>query len=305
MSARVAATALGLSVLLTAAPAHADTLETSGLGAENIASAAGWQAWSTQLTDGTHRLRLRGPDGNVSTPAIGAFDAPVDPAIGTRGGADAINTPASRRLSAIYSRCAGASQLEGCDVYALDLTTQMETKVTALATRAYSETAPSLTFGNWSFVRRGSGPRTGTYSYLERSRSGRLVRLTPTMARETASTQGRMALTYRSSRGFGVQIRKASGQDGALIAASGLESEPTSPQITRYRVGWLEPGPAATRVLLSDRYLGSENRQFPLNVHEAPRTLPAGVRSAAGDASALFTRYANASGIHRIDPAIR
>jgi len=33
--------------------------------------------------------------------------------------------------------------------------------------------------------------------------------------------------------------------------------------------------------------------------------LPAGVRSASGDASRLFERYIDAKGVQRIDPAIR
>ena len=44
---------------------------------------------------------------------------------------------------------------------------------------------------------------------------------------------------------------------------------------------------------------------FTLKVDEAPRTLPPGVTSAAGDTSSLFTRYLDAAGVQRIDPAIR
>lgn len=108
--------ALGAGLLLAAAPAQADSLETPVARAANLASAAGWQAWSAAQPDGTYRLQLRRPDGIVLTTAIRAFGAPVDPAIGTLGGGDGINTPASRRLSAVYSRCAGRSALAGCDI---------------------------------------------------------------------------------------------------------------------------------------------------------------------------------------------
>ena len=297
--------ALGVTALaLGAAPAaQADTLETPVAGGANLASAAGWQAWSAERADGTHRLRLRRPDGAVITPAIPAFGAPVDPAIGTRGGGDGINTPASRRLSAVYSRCAGPSSLSGCDVHALNLTTLKEARVPALATRAYSETAPSLNLGNWSVVRRGGGPRPGVYGFRERS--GALRRLTSTLARETATSQSRVLFSYRTSRGFGVQLRRSSGDGPVRIAASGLDRLPVSLQLTRYRAGWLLPRPDATRAFLTARFVGSEGRQYPLGVHEASRTLPAGVLSAAGDSSRQFTHYLDADGIQRIDPAVR
>jgi hypothetical protein len=167
-----------------------------------------------------------------------------------------------------------------------------------------SETVPSLTFGNWSFARRGGGTRKGTYSYLERGRSRGLVRVSPTLARETASSQGRMAFTYNSSRGFGVQIRESSGEGGTLVAASRLTRQPVSPQITRYRAGWLLPGDGPTRVFQTRRFAGSGG-PFVLRVDEAPRTLPDGVRSAAGDSAKLFVRYLDTRGVQRIDPAIR
>ncbi len=296
---------LGAGLVLAGAPtAQADPLETPVVGGANFTSAAGWQAWSAPSTDGTHRLRLRRPDGAILTPDVAGFGAPADPAIGTRGGADGINTPASRRLSAVYSRCAGSSALAGCDVYALDLTTLREAKVPALASKTYSETAPSLTFGNWSVVRRGGGARKGTYSYLERGRSRGLKRLSPTLARATATSQGRMVFTYNSSRGFGVQIRQSSGEGGTLVAAARLEREPLSPQITRYRAGWLLPGDGVTRVFQTRRFAGSGG-PFELTVVEAPRTLPAAVHSAGGDSSRLFSRYLDARGVQRIDPAIR
>lgn len=192
MTHRTAPTLLALAtgLLIAAAPAQADTLETPLVQGMNLASSADWKAWSSAQADGTSRLQLRKPDRTVVTPEIPAFGAPVDPAIGTRGGADGINTPASRRLSAVYSRCAGSSALTGCDVYALDLTTLREEQVATLASKAYSETAPGVTFGSYSFVRRGSGALRGTYACSER---GGLRRLNPMLALETATSISRMA----------------------------------------------------------------------------------------------------------------
>ncbi len=78
-----AALVLAAGLALSAAPAQADSLETPFLGADNLAAAGGWQAWSAAQPDGRYRLTVRGPDGTVSTPVIDAFGAPVDPAIGT------------------------------------------------------------------------------------------------------------------------------------------------------------------------------------------------------------------------------
>jgi hypothetical protein len=113
-----------------------------------------------------------------------------------------------------------------------------------------------------------------------------------------------MVFTYSSSRGFGVQIRQSSGEGGTLVAASRQEQQPVSPQITRYRAGWLLPGDGATRVFQTRRFAGSGG-PFVLTVDEAPRTLPGGVRSAAGDSARLFARYLDGRGVQRIDPAIR
>jgi hypothetical protein len=155
-----------------------------------------------------------------------------------------------------------------------------------------------VNLGTWAFARRG-GERPGTYTYS--ARRDRLRRLTATVALETAVSPTRVALTYRSSRGGGVQVRRASGEGGALVAAAGLETTPVSVQVTRYRAGWLVPGDDATRVFQTRRFAGSGG-PHPLFVAEAPRTLPAGVTSATGDSSTLFRRYVDAQGVQVIDP---
>jgi hypothetical protein len=283
------------------AAARADALETAAPGAANLATSAGYQAWSAPQADGTHRLTIRRPDGSVLTPDIPAFGAPVDPALGTTlATRPAGNDLAGRSFSAVYARCEGSSTTEGCDIHRYDIFRDVEERVERLATRAYSETAPSVNFGGWAVVRRG-GARPGTYSYS--SFSDRLRRLTSTVALETAASAARLAFTYRSSRGYGVQVRNAAGTR-VLVPAAGLRDAPRSVQVTRYRVGWLLPGADATRVFQTRRFAGSGG-PFPLEVVEAPRTLPAGVTAAAGDASFLFRRYVDAEGVKTIDPSIR
>jgi hypothetical protein len=304
-SPRRLAAVLGAGALLGAAlpaAAHADRLETAAPGAANLASGGGFQAWSAPQPDGTHRLTVRRPDGTVLTPDIPAFGAPVDPSIGTTLAMGAQgNSLADRGLSAVYARCEGDSATRDCDVFRYDLSREEESRVAALATPGASETAPSVNLGTWAFARRG-GRRPGTYTYS--ARRDRLRRLTATVALETAVSPTRIAFTYRSSRGGGVQIRRASGEGRALVAAAGLQTTPVSVQVTRYRAGWLVPGADATRVFQTRRFAGSGG-PHPLLVAEAPRTLPAGVTSATGDTSTLFRRYADAQGIQVIDPPIR
>jgi hypothetical protein len=298
------AAVLGAGALLGAAApaaAHADRLETAAPGAANLATAAGYQAWSAPQPDGTHRLTIRRPDGTVLVPDIPAFGAPVDPAVGTSLGiTPSGNDLAGRSLSVVYARCEGTSATEGCDIHRYDIFRNVEVRVDRLATRTYSETAPSVNFGTWAFARRG-GTRPGTYAYF--SSNGRLRRLTSTVALETAVSPTRAAFTYRSSRGGGVQVRRVSGEGGALVPAAGLAEVPRSVQVTRYRVGWLLPGPDATRVFQTSRFAGSGG-PYTARVTEA-RTLPAGVTSAAGDASRLFGRYVDADGVKIIEPGIR
>jgi hypothetical protein len=97
----------------------------------------------------------------VTTPAIADFGAPPRPQIGSTQFA-----ASGRRLLAVYSRCLGASSTAGCDVYAYDLAAGSEQKIAKLASKTYSETAPSIERGRLAFVRRGGGPQPGLY-YLD------------------------------------------------------------------------------------------------------------------------------------------
>jgi hypothetical protein len=211
------------------------------------------------------RLTVRAPDGAVTTPAIADFGAPPRAQIGSTGFAIA-----GRRLLAVYSRCQGASALAGCDVYAYDLRAGTEERITALSSRTYSETAPSIELGRVAFVRRGGGPRPGLYYYTLGGKASPR-RLSATLARETATNGTRVAYTYNSSRGGGLAVRRLSGDGAVLVPASRQPVVPRSPLLTRYNAAWLLEG---GHVQATRRFAGSGG-PFQLVVVEANRALPA------------------------------
>jgi hypothetical protein len=157
---RIPTVALLASALLAAGAtaASADSLVTAAPGARNLAANGGYQAWAAPTAGGRWRLTIRAPDGSVTTPGVADFGAPPRAQIGSTQFA-----AAGRRLLAVYSRCQGASAIAGCDVYAYDLAAGTERKISELASKSYSETAPSIELGRLAFVRRGGGPRPGVY----------------------------------------------------------------------------------------------------------------------------------------------
>ena len=179
------------------APPAPTRLVTAAPGARNLAANGGYQAWAAPAAGGRWRLTVRAPDGSVTTPAIADFGAPPRPQIGSTQFA-----ASGRRLLAVYSRCQGASATAGCDVYAYDLAAGTEQKIPQLASKSYSETAPSIELGRLAFVRRGGGPKPGVY-YWALGSSKAPKRLSTTLARETATNSTRVAYTYNSSRGGG------------------------------------------------------------------------------------------------------
>ncbi|HEX7298596.1 MAG TPA: hypothetical protein VF257_06295, partial [Solirubrobacteraceae bacterium] len=195
----------------TAASASADSLVAAAPGARNLTGNGGYLVWAQPAAGGRWRLAVRAPDGTVSTPAIADFGAPPAAQIGSTGYAIA-----GRRLLAVYSRCQGNSAIAGCDVYAYDLRAGTEERIAALSSRTYSETAPSLELGRFAFVRRGDGPRPGLYSSSLTSKAAP-KRLSPTLARETATNGTRVAYTYNSSRGGGLAVRRLSGEGSVLV----------------------------------------------------------------------------------------
>jgi hypothetical protein len=291
LAAALAAVALAASV----PAARADSLVVSASGARNLTANGGYLVWAQPAPGGQWRMAVRAPDGTVTAPAIATFAAPPAAQIGSTGFAIA-----GRRLLAVYSRCQGASTLTGCDVYAYDLRAGTEERVSALSSRSYSETAPSIESGRLAFVRRGGGPRRGLYTYsLGSERAPQ--RLSSVLARETANNGSRVAYTYNSSRGGGLAVRRLSGGGGVLVPASRQPAVPRSPLLTRYNAAWLlQDG----HVQATERFAGSGG-PFTLRVRDANRTLPATTNSIAlrmDRTSAPY--YLDAEGVKVAVPAL-
>jgi hypothetical protein len=286
------AAAAGAGALLAAAlpaAAHADRLETAAPGAANLATGGGFQAWSAPQADGTHRLTIRRPDGVVLTPDIPAFGAPVDPSIGTtlaRGARG--NSAADRGLSAVYSRCEGASVSENCDVFRFDLFGQEESRVEALATPGASETAPSVNLGTWAFAA-AAAPAPGRTATP--TTDNRLRRFTRTVALETATSAARLALHVRQ-RGFGVRSQTFRAP-ACSVPAAGLQVR-RGPCRSPLRVGGCCPA-RRHRVYQTRRFAGS-GRPLPARGGRGARAPCRGVTAAAATRASL-RRYVDAEGV--------
>lgn len=292
---RLVLTALSLSLAAVPATAQADTLLAVSPQAQHLTSGGGYQAWSVPRADGRFDLMVRAPDGTLSRP-VAPFGAPVRPRIGSDAFA------AGRALLVVYSRCDGTSELAGCDVHQLDVRTGRESVVRALATRTYSETAPSVKYGRWVFVRRGGGSRKGLHTW---SRGSRMRRISTTLARETASSGSRVAYTYASSRGGGVAIRRLSGEGAPLVAAARQSVVPTSVSITRYNAAWLSPaaGAVPARAFQTTRFAGSGG-PYASVTRPASRDLPAGTVSLAVGETIRDALLLTGDGLLRPDPRL-
>jgi len=278
----------------SASPASADTLETPAPGARNLAAAGGWQTWAAPTGAGRWRLLLRAPDGTVSVPSIDDFGAAPDPAIGSDRRAFA-----GRRLLVVYARCAGDSALRGCDVFTLQLNGAAgEQRVDRLASRTYSETAPALALGRFSFVRRGGGARRGVHTWSAGS-SEAPRRLSAVLARETATNGGRVAYAYRSSRGGGLVVRRPAVPRGVVQPASRQEVVPSSITLDRYRATWL----LGSRALQTARLAGSGG-PYPLRILTADRALPPGTISILANGNRAV-RALTPRGVTRLVPPAR
>lgn len=280
--------ALGALAAVPAA-ASADTLLAASPGARHLATGGGYQAWSAPRGDGRFDLVVRAPDGTLSRP-VAPFGAPVHPNIGSDAFA------AGRALLVVYSRCEGDSTIRGCDVHALDVRNGVERRVPALSTRTYSETAPSVKYGRWAFVRRGGGRRKGVHYW---SAASGLRRLTPTLARETASSESRVAYTYNSSRGGGVAIRRLSGRGEPLIGTSRQRTVPNAVSLTRYNAAWLVVG----RAFQTTRFAGSGG-PYASVTKPAGRDVPAGTVSLALGASIRDALVLTGEGLVRPEPRL-
>jgi hypothetical protein len=257
------------------ASASADTLVTPAPGAVNLAAGGGYHAWFAPAEDTGWQLVVRAPDGTVSRPAIDAFTGPTQVSIGSDRFA-----AGGRRLLAVYSRAG--------DIHAYDLRTGTEERVSAVSSRRYRELAPAIQFGRYAFVRR-EGPRPGVYVQTERG----LRRLSRDLPRDLAFNGTRVAY----DRGRSVVVRRVSDRKALVFRA---RMTPRSPQLTRYRVAWLEAG---GRVLQTPRFAGSGGPYDVDAADEATRTLSPSAQSLAFRGGELGW-YLDGEGLKTIDPRL-
>ncbi len=278
-----------LALVITAAcagatgPAHADTLLNSVEGGQHLASGSRYTAWSAPAGNGRFKLVLRGAGGRAEDAPIPTFGAPVDAAIGfTRHEFE------GRERVAVYSRCEGRSTTRGCDVYQYSLGSRTERRVPKLAVAGVSETAPSISFGSYAFVRRG-GARPGTYVLPA---DGKADRLDGRLARETAITEDRVVFLLP-----GDEIRWRPVFAGRVRTIGRAPAgRAFSLMATRYRIGWLERRGGRVTARLSDRIDSGT-----ATVRSGRRTLPASTTSASVSDSNL-NRYLDATGLHLVSP---
>lgn len=292
VAAAFAAVALGSGVI--APPVAADTLEIPSAGARNIASAGGHLAWAAPSEYGGWRLVVRDPDGVVRVPAIGAFGAAPDPAIGSdRFAID------GRQIVVVYSRCNGTSSTRGCDVFRFQLDGDNgEERIAKLATTEYSETAPSIASGRYTFVRRG-GASSGTGVHYWRGDASAPRRVSRTIARETATNGTRVAYAYDSSRGGGLAVRRLSGEGNVLTPASRRSGVPRSIVLDRYRATWL----VARTAFQTGRLTGARTTA-DVAVRRGSRSVPEGTDSITATTNRV-TRALTPLGVVALSPALR
>ena len=237
------------------APAAADTTVVPAPDSYGLSADGGWMVWSERTTGGRWQLVTRAPNGSVTRPQVPTFASAPTLSTGTIR-----PEPPAFRVVATYGRDDG-------DAWQLDLATGRETKLTAISSRSYRETAISIAGRNIVFARAG-GSKNGLYV---RTPSG-TRRLDSRVPRFTANNGSRVAY----SRGDTVVVRRISG-DGAVYVLRNAGGSPRSIVLTRYRVSWLGQG---GRVFQTPRFGGSGRREVRPAV-ESTRQLPASTNSIA------------------------
>jgi len=267
--------------LVPAAGASADELVVAAPGAAKLAGDGGYLVWAAPNEDTGWHLVVRAPDGTVAVPAIRDFAGPPQVSVGSDAYA------AGRALLAVYSRPSGGDD----DLYALDLRTGREHRVSPISSSAYDEDAPSVQYGQWTFVRRG-GKHPGVYVWHGHGSSQRLTSYT---AHETINNASRVA--YPATRT--VVVRRLSGQGKALVFPA--PSRPRSVQLSRYRTTWLGD---AGEVRQTPRFAGSGG---PYDVHDAVPADRALSASASGIAMGRLDTpgwFLDGAGLNRVTPPL-
>jgi hypothetical protein len=283
LAAVIACTAAATVIAPTA---EADSVLVRDSGARNLASGHSYLSWARPRTDGRWRLVVASGSG-VTVPRIPSFGAAPDPAIGRYRG----------RVVIAYSRCAGRSALRSCDVWAYDVRNHSERRVTALASRSYSETAPDLDAdGRWSFVRR-SGRRNGVYAM---SGSTPVRRLTSHVARETAVTPYYVAYvdpTPYTSSGCCTIVRatRRTGSPRTLSFGSPLGVTPHALVSVGDRAFWLNTPQQASGTIPLDPRAGGHRDVTTSAAYDLPATTQS-IAASGGDVDL----YVDAEGIKRV-----
>ncbi len=290
---RSIAISAGALLLISAAPATADTQIETAPGARNLTQGGGWMAWAEPTGD-RWRLVARSPAGAIVRPAIPNFGAPPDPAIGSNQ--YPIN---GRRILAVYSRCAAKSPVDSCDLWALDLAAGRERKLKAASSPSCSETAPSIYSGGLAFVR--SGGACASKGVFRQRGDGAARRVSSRLARETAVNGSRIAYVHDSGAGWGVTVRRLSGDGVPLLLATNLKQQPRSLVYGRYTAAWLLAVDEGMAVFLSSRISG--NKLVGRPVRHGRRLLPASTDSIAAE-DGKPRRYLDSGGIKTIDPSL-
>ena len=191
--------------------------------AADLAAAGGWQAWAAPTPEGALAAdapsarwrRVAAGDRRLRLPAqpvdrLGPADrrAPARRVLALRGPllADRLRRP--RLRPACWRR--GARQ-RGLDA------------------RGERNGPPSLARGVLAFVRRGEGVSgKGVYTVSLGRPGASPRRISPQIARETATNGSRVAYAYRSGRGGGLAVRLASGEGPVLTLAARRAQVPRS-----------------------------------------------------------------------------
>jgi hypothetical protein len=270
--------ALAAGAASTPAAAGADTLLAPAPGAVNLATGGGYLAWFSPQEDTGWKLVVRSPDGTVVEPDVPFFPSPTQLSIGSD-----ITGSFDRTLVVAYARSDG-------DIHTLDLATGRESRSRELSTRAYTEYAPQIELGAYAFVRRG-GKRPGIYAAR---RGGEVRRVTSDTPTDLAFNGSRVAYP----KGNTIVVRRISGRGPNVVYRAG--SRPSSPAMTRYRVGWLE---RATGTVRQTARFGGSGKSATRVVETAGRTLP-GTQSIVMDRSQSANTFLDAEGVKQAAPPL-
>jgi len=145
---------------------------------------------------------------------------------------------------------------------------------------------------------------------------GGVRRLTSTVAVETAANQTRVAYVFRTTAGWAVATRRFSGRGGELVLTDHQSGRPTSVVFTRYKAGWLQPGPGGGRAVhWSSRISGHSLVGLPIRIGRPelpPSTDSIATGSLRGKGTihpigepSRVTDYLDAVGIKHIVPELK